>query len=170
MRPVRVDFARPSRWPGRWIVALGVVIGLVSCWQGELAWRAWHRLAESRERTLILQTALDAAVGRLRRAEASASAPAYARDALAIARTSSFDVGGALRSVEAAQMAGAKTVSIDIDAESRTVSIDLEVAHADMATAYVEALNAGDDRRPWTLSRLQAQGGGALAAIRGEFP
>jgi hypothetical protein len=170
MRMLRPDFARPSAWPRHAAYAAAVTLLAASAWQGVLAERGYRALLDQRARTAELQSSLGAELVRLNVQQAPASAPSYERDARSIARMSSFDVGGVLRSVESAQVAGAKVINLDVDASTRTAALTLDVASASTATAYVEALNAGDDRPKWTLARLQTQGTGDSAEVRAVYP
>ena len=170
MRLLNPNFARPSPWPRHLAYASAVVLVAVSAWQGVWAEQGYRTLIDQRARTAELQSDLGVELARLNVQEAPASAPGYERDARSIARMSSFDVGGVLRSVESAQVVGAKVVNLDIDASTRTAVLSLDVVSASTATAYVEALNAGDDHPKWTLARLQTQGTGDSAEVRAVYP
>lgn len=132
---------------------------------------AWNVLYEARLKTAALQAGLDRARAVTAARGASAAVPpTFAVDARRWMALSSFDSGGVLRSVESAQVAGAKLVSLEIDARDRRVQLEVEVTSADVATAYLQALNAGSDRPLWALTRLQAQAGIESALIVGQMP
>jgi hypothetical protein len=171
LRALNVDFALPPRWPvaSLWVLAL-LVLALAG-WAGLRDRQTWRVLSDEREKTAALQSQLDVArVAQAAQAASAAEAPAFALDAKRALALAMFDSGGVLRSVESAQVAGAKVVSLDIDGESRRVDLEVEVASADVAAAYLQALNAGADRTVWVLSRLQAQGGTESALIHGQIP
>ncbi len=148
-------------------VTLLVLAGIVAA--GDV--RRWNVLSSARDKTAELQSQLDT----LRASQASQAAsasqpPSYAVDARHRMAVSSFDSAGVLRSVESAQVSGAKVTSLEIDAETRHVELELEVTSADVAAAYLRALNAGLDKPQWTLSRLQVQGGVESALLHGQVP
>lgn len=170
MRRVHADFAPPSRWPVRWV--LGCALGLLAAaaWQADLAWEAAARLGAA-------QLGEDQAKGALRHAEAQlrgtasvASTPPYSRDAREIARLASFDMGAVLRALESAQVKGIKVTRMDAEAATRKVEVDVEAVDADAASAYVQALNAGNPGSPWALLRIQASGTADLVTLRAELP
>ena len=103
-------------------------------------------------------------------AASASQPPPYAVDARRRMAMSSFDSAGVLRSIESAQVSGARVTSLEIDVESRQVELELEVTSADVAAAYLRALNGGLDKPQWTLSRLQVQGGVESALIHGQVP
>ncbi len=128
-------------------------------------------LSSARDKTTELHTQLDSLrASQVSQAASALQPPSYAVDARHRMAVSSFESGGVLRSVESAQVSGAKVTSLEIDAESRHVDLELEVTSADVAAAYLRALNAGLDRPQWTLSRLQVQGGVESALIHGQVP
>ena len=58
-------------------------------------------------------------------------------------------------------------IAVEVDADGRRAEIQLDVANADVASAYLQALNAGLDTPTWTLSRLQVSGNTETALIVG---
>ena len=169
MRTLPVDFARPAAWP---VVVLWTIVALVVAicgWTGSRDQRAWQRLTEIRATTQLSEQQLGA--GRAAQAALAASATEavpFAMDARRLMALSSVDVAGVLRSLETAQLPGAKVSQIDVDTATRGIELTLEVASADMATSYLQALNADDDRPAWSLVRVQSQGGTIAAFIHGE--
>lgn len=168
---MNVDFAPTRCWPAAilWATAatLLVLAGFVAT--GDL--RQWQVLSAERDKTADLHAQLDAQRAAQAMQAASASQPpTYAVDARHRMALSSFDTAGVLRSVESAQIQGAKVTSLEVDAESRHVQLELEVTSADVAAAYLLALNAGLDKPQWTLSRLQMLGGVESALISGQVP
>ena len=166
MRALRVEYARPPRWPVGMLWALVAFALGAAVWVGARDVRDWAGLSEVHQRTQALDTELQRARAAQSAQLASASAqPAFALDARRLMMLSTFDSAGVLRSVESAQVAGAKLTSLQLDVGERRVNLEVEVDTADTATAYLRALNAGSDRPAWTLSRIQAQGGAASAQI-----
>ena len=166
---MNIDFATPRRWPAALLwggaAAAFVLVGyLVS-----VDLRRWDALSSARSGTAALQSQFD--LLRASRAAEAASAtqvPPYAVDARRRLTTMAFDTGGVLRSLESARIPGAKVTNLDIDAEGGHVELELEVTSADVAAAYLQALNAGLDRPRWELARLQTQGGTETALIHGQ--
>jgi hypothetical protein len=128
------------------------------------------RLAEEHARDDQAATVLREATARMQGSASAASAPPYAKDAREIARMASFDLGGVLRGLESAQVKGIKVVRVDADAAARKVEVDAEASDADAASAFVQALNAGNAGSPWVLSRIQASGTSDMATLHATFP
>ena len=152
-----------------WVLALLTLA--VAGWVGAKDVRGWLALSDDKAATATLQSRLDRAIAvRAALAASAAAPPSYAIDARRWMALSTFDTAGVLRSVESAQIAGAKVVALDIDAPGRSVELEVEVASAEVATAYLQALNAGIDHPVWVISRLQAQAGIESALILGQIP
>lgn len=169
MRALSVDFAPPSPWPARALYFVALCMLGLALWQGVIAWRSGQRLVSERAATAATSRQLQAARARLASA-ARPSAPAYARDARTIARAAAFDVGAVLRAIESAQIVGAKVASIAIDSRRRSADLVVDVAGPEVASTYVQALDAGDPHPAWTLVRLQTQGPKSSAEIQATFP
>jgi len=171
VRPLRADFARPPAWP---VASLWLAVALILALAAGMGLRdlqLGRRLQEARSQTHSIMARMDdVRAEQSARAASAAQPPAFSADARRLMALSTFDAAGVLRSVEAVQMQGAKLARLDLDATTRHVEIELDVANADVATAYVQALNAGLDRPLWTLSRFQAQGASLSALIRCELP
>ena len=168
---MNVEFAPPRRWPAAILWATAVTLFALAGFVASADVRRWQALSADRDKTAGLNAQLDS----LRASQASLAAsasqpPTYAVDARHRMALSSFDSAGVLRSLESAQVPGAKVTSLEIDAESRHVQIELEVTSADVAAAYLLALNAGLDQPQWTLSRLQMVGSVESALIDGQVP
>lgn len=171
LRPLNVDFAAPRRLPALALWAVAAALLVLTGFVAAADVRRWQALASARDNTAGLRTRFDAQrASQASRAASASQPPPFADDARRRIATSSFDAAGVLRSLESAQVAGAKVTSLDIDAESRQVELELEVTSADVAAAYLSALNAGLDTSQWTLSRLQVQGGTETALIHGQVP
>lgn len=170
MRVLRVDFARPPRWPAV-VLWMGAVALLAAA--GWMTWRDardWQVLSAQRAATHALQARLDEASAK--RAAFAASAvepPPFAADARRWLALAKVDGVGVLRTVESAQLAGAKLIAVDVNSERAQAELEVEVASAEVAAAYLAALNAGDDTPAWTLIRLQTQGAIETALIRGQL-
>jgi hypothetical protein len=170
VRTLNADFARPAHWP---VVVLWVVAVAVFALAGEIGardFRAWQALSLARVKTAELEARLDTeSAAQAAQAVHATRPPSFAPDARHWMKLSAFDAGRVLRSVESAQVAGAKLVSIEIDGDSQRVELEVEVTGADVASSYLQALNAGIERPAWALSRLQIQGGTELALIHGQI-
>lgn len=132
--------------------------------------QALRGLSARTARTEALQRQLDAArATTAERAASAAEPPPFAADArrwMALAR---IDSPGVLRAIDSARVVGAKVIAIDVDAESRRVDLEVEVASAEVAASYLQALNAGEGRPMWALGRLQAQGPVEAALFHGQL-
>ena len=170
LRPLNVDFARPPRWPVSvlWaLVAAGVVCAI---WLGTAQARQWIYLSQARDDVAALrERTASAAAARASFAASAAEPPAYAADARHWSKLGTVGVDGVLRSIEAAQVVGAKLISLDVDGDTQRVELQLDVTGADVASAYVQALNAGLVTPLWTLARLQTQGTTQTAIIHGQI-
>lgn len=170
LRLLRVEFARPPRWPALLLWTSAAAVFVAASWVVFRDVQAWQALSAGRARTEALQERLDATRATdAARAASAAEAPPYAADAqrwMALARV---DGTGVLRAVESAQVTGVKVIAIDVDAENRRVELEAEVTSAEVAASYLQALNAGADRPAWALVRLQAQGLTESALFRGQL-
>lgn len=169
MRALHADFARPALWPVVALWGLCVAILTLAAWAGASDVQEWRALSAERVKTAELGAQLDAARAvQSAQAASVAKSPSFALDARRWMKLSAFDGSGVLRSIESAQVAGAKVVSIEIDGDSQRVELEVEVTGADVASSFLQALNAGTERPVWTLSRLQIQGGTEVALIHGQ--
>lgn len=170
MRALHANFARPTRWPVIALWGLAVAVLALAAWAGTRDVREWRALSAERVKTAEFSGQLDAArAAQEARAASAARPPSFALDARHWMKLSAFDGGGVLRSIESAQVTGAKVVSIEIDGDSRHVELEVEVTGADVASSYLQALNAGTEHPAWVLSRLQVQGGTEVALIHGQI-
>jgi len=171
VKPLPANFATPSRWPRLSLWAVAAVAAAGAAWQGAHAGVAWQHLDAERAATRALsqQVRLKHAAAVAHAASAAARAP-YAVDARRLMALASFDAAGVLRSIESVQLPGAKVSGLDIDADARRAEIQLDVTSADVAAAYVQGLNAGNDHPAWVLVRVQSQGAAQMASIRAQLP
>ena len=170
LKPLHVDFACPPRWPAAmlWMLVLAVLAG--AGWVGARDLRAWQELSTCRERTAALQSQLDTARAVVAaRAASAAEPPPFAVDARRWMALASVDGAGVLRTVESAQVGGAKMINIDVNVEARQAELEVEVTSAQVAATYLQALNAGLDQPAWELVRLQTQSTSESALIRGQI-
>jgi len=167
---LHVDFARPPRWPAIVLWMLAVAVLAAASWIGARDLQDWRALSAKRARTAALRAQLDSVrAARAAQAASAAEPPPFAVDARRWMALSRLDSTGVLRAVESAQVIGAKVTAIDVNAESRSVELEIEVTSAEVAAAYLQALNAGADRPAWALVRLQMQGAIESALIRGQL-
>ena len=170
MRALHADFARPAQWPVVALWGVAVAVLALATWVGVQDLRKWRALSTERVKTAELDAQLDAArTVQAAQAASAAQPPSFALDARHWMKLSAFDGSGVLRSIESAQVAGAKVVSIGIDGDSQRVELEVEVTGAAVASSYLQALNAGTERPAWVLSRLQIQGGAEVALIHGQI-
>ncbi len=170
MRAVRVDFAQPPRWPVRAVWSVGVLMAVAACWVGWGDLRRWQVLVAQQAVTEALQAQADTArAARAAQAASAAELPSFAVDARRWLALAKLDSTGVLRTVESARVAGAKLIALDVNADARRAELEVEVTSAEVATAYLQALNAGTDQPAWTLVRLQTQGAVESALITGQL-
>ena len=170
MRVLHADFARPAQWPVVALWVLAAALFALAAWAGARDLHEWRALSAERVKTAELGRQLGAARAmQSAQAASAANPPSFALDARHWMKVSAFDGSGVLRSIESAQVGGAKVVSIQIDSDSHRVELEVEVTGADVASSYLQALNAGTERPAWTLSRLQIQGGSEVALIHGQI-
>ena len=170
MRAIHVDFAPPPRWPGLVLWGAAVLLGTASSCIGARDWQQWQSLsAKSARVDALLAQLASARAATAAQAASAAEPPPFAADAKRWMTLAALDGTGVLRAVESARVVGAKMITIDVNAESRRVELEVEVTSAEVAAAYLEALNAGEDSPQWTLARLQTQGGIESVLIRGQL-
>lgn len=168
MRPVVVDFAPPPRWPAAIAWGAAALLGLGVVWAVHDDVQQWHALSAARDRGVELERRWgERRAGQAALAASAAALPTFAPDAARRLADGSFDTLGVLRSIESARVPGARVTGLEVDAAGRRAEILLEVANAEVASAYLQALNAGLDRPTWMLSRLQVSGGTETALIVG---
>ena len=170
MRAVRVDFASPPAWPAVTLWAMAALVAVACAWVGVQDLRAFGEVVRAKTATQRLAQQLEARRAAQAALASSAAGPApFATDAGRLMAWSAVDVAGVLGSIEAAQVTGVKVSQVDVDGPARKVELTLDVVSAQVASAYVQALNAGDEHPAWTLSRVQSQGGAGSALVRGEI-
>jgi hypothetical protein len=81
-------------------------------------------------------------------------------EAKRLARISSFPLQDVLGTFERADVKGVRPSGIDIDAELRSVRLDVEFDGLEALLDYVDALNAGGGPASWSLRRAQPGTGG----------
>nr|WP_297385340.1 hypothetical protein [uncultured Roseateles sp.] len=170
---MKVDFA-PVRRPIAALVVWGVLCAVGTVALGVGAWQAWERRSD-----LAARAAADAAeIARLReslrvradRAAEAAVPPAYARDALAVARTAAFPLQPVLRSLETVAVEGVRVSAIELSATRGGADVTLEFDDYKALLAYLELLNEGEATPRWTLVRAEAAGARRQATIRSVWP
>ena len=137
---------------------------------GVCAWQAWERRSD-----LAARAAADSAeIARLReslrvradRAAEAAVPSAYARDALAVARTAAFPLQPVLRSLETVAVEGVRVSVIELNATRGGADVTLEFDDYKALLAYLELLNEGEATPRWTLVRAEAAAARRQAVIR----
>ncbi len=173
MRALKVEFA-PARRPVAALAIWGAACALVAIGLGAAAWQSWaHRQAVAARAASDAQEA-----ARLRaqlreradRAAALAAAPAYARDALAVARTAAFPMQPALRSLETVVVDGVLVTAIELNAARGGADVTLAFDDYKALLAYLELLNEGEPAPRWSLLRAEASGARRQAVIRATWP
>jgi hypothetical protein len=169
MRSLKVEFA-PARRPVVALALWGAACALAALALGTAAWQSWeHRQA------VVARTASDTqeatrlrAVLRERadRAAASAAAPAYARDALVVAKAAAFPMQPVLRSLETVAVDGVRVTAIELNAARGGADVTLEFDDYKALLAYLELLNEGEPAPRWALVRAEASGARRQAVIR----
>ena len=169
MRPLKAEFA-PARRPIAALAVWGALCAVSTVGLGVGAWQAWERRTD-----LAARAAADVAeIARLReslrvradRAAEAAVPPAYARDALAVARTAAFPLQPVLRSLETVAVEGVRVTVIELNATGGGADVTLEFDDYKALLAYLELLNEGEAAPRWTLVRAEAAGARRQAVIR----
>jgi hypothetical protein len=169
MRALTVEFA-PARRPVAALAIWGAVCALMAIGLGTAAWQSWtHRQAVAARAASDAQEA-----ARLRaqlreradRAAASAAPPAYARDALAVAKTAAFPMQPVLRSLETVAVDGVLVTAIELNAARGGADVTLAFDDYKALLAYLELLNEGEPAPRWSLVRAEASGARRQAVIR----
>ena len=169
MRPLKVDFAPPRR-PVLALAAWAVVCAAATVVLGLGAWRAW----DARSLSVAREAANASEIARLRdvlqvraaRLAVSATAPAYQRDAVTVARMAAFPTQQVLKSLETVAIDGVRVMAIELNASQATADVTLEFDDYRSLLAYLEALNEGETTSRWSLVRAESSGARRQAVIR----
>ena len=148
MRPLKVDFA-PARRPIAALAVWGALCAVATIGLPRAHAQTWER------RTDLAARAAEAAVP-----------PAYARDALAVARTAAFPLQPVLRSLETVAVEGVRVSAIELNATRGGADVTLEFDDYKALLAYLELLNEGEATPRWSLVRAEAAAARRQAVIR----
>lgn len=119
-----------------------------------------------------LQREVQEQLERARLAEAAKQVPPpYAADALKQVRIAGFPLQGVLVALETVTVPGVSLVSVNVDATTGLVRVEVQFGAYVELLSYVEQLNAGEPTQRWTLSqaRVTAAGQPALATIESRW-
>lgn len=153
MRALKPDLrAQPGTARPTWAL-LAAGLAVAGAWLIADAWRL-DRQAQHHARELQL---VASSASRPTHALAL-TAPAYADDALTIARTASIDWTGIFTTVQAVQVTGVRVTMLAVAAAEASVQLSVEADRLESAMDYLRLLNAGEPDTKWQLKRLGARG------------
>jgi hypothetical protein len=162
MKALKVEFAPPRRVPS-WVLYLASALLLaVAAQQGREAWRL-HQQAKSVEAEIaVLRLKIEQAQQAQREAlERSRAEPPYAKDLAEIARVAAFPIERVFASIESARVVGVRLTALDVSPPEGTARAELEFSDHDALLSYLDAINAGEEKRRWTLVQAQLGSGGS---------
>lgn len=156
MKPVQIEFIEDHRWRWVWASALVCCLGIV----GGLAWRG-HQAEQAAQQERARISAVREHLQQLRTPATIPVDPRRTSSELA-AQLLQRDLNLAFSTVEHLQEPGARLRGLAWEAAANTLRLEYALDSVLKASAVTEALNAGDDRRPWQLESVG--GGGANGA------
>lgn len=161
MKALKVEFAPPRRVPP-WVLYLASALLLaLAAQQGCEAWRL-HLQAESVEMEIAaLKVKIEQAQQARREAlERQRAEPPYAKDLAEIARVAAFPIDRVFASIESARVIGVRLTALDVSPPEGAARAELEFSDHEALFNYLDAINAGEDKRRWTLVQAQLGSGG----------
>lgn len=169
MKSLPIEFAAKRRVASWLLVSLSLALLLAAAQLGMQVW-------ELRSMRLVLQTKLVQSQERLRDLQQKIDAetalrsvrPPYYDDAMAVVKTASFPWQQVFAALEGSRVQGVRVVSVEIDASSGAVKVELEGATQESLMQYLEEINAGEIQGRWALVQTQAgsvSGSAAVATI-----
>ncbi|OGB31673.1 MAG: hypothetical protein A3F78_11940 [Burkholderiales bacterium RIFCSPLOWO2_12_FULL_61_40] len=156
MKPVHIEFIEDARWRWVWAGALLCSLGVA----GEVAWH-WYQTEQTAQQENARITAVRERLQQLRTPAPIPADPRHSSSAQA-AQLLQQDLNLAFSTVEHLQEPGARLRGLAWEAAANTLRLEYALDSVIKAAAVTEALNAGDDRRPWQLESVG--GGGANGA------
>lgn len=151
MKPLHIELARPRRWPlVLAAVAMMLLVVMSACaaaWGGS----SLRELRRVREASAAVEVPAIAA--------ASGLIEAHLDDARALVRIAEAPVGELLAAVEGSVQPGLRVVRLEIDADARQATLELEAPGHAEAIAFLERLQLASTRPAWTLTRSQQAAG-----------
>ena len=170
MRALNVEFVARRPVSPSLLGALTLALLLFAGHQGWQAWRLHEQVVAVESEISKLTLQLDRTLQAKRDIASHVPVePAYARDALAVAKVAAFPVDRVLVSIEGARVQGVRLTALDISAAENTASADLEFTDHDALMRYLEDINAGEERPRWRLVQAQTASAGtgvSTATIR----
>lgn len=97
-------------------------------------------------------------------AERVPSIPPYTEDAAKWSRVASMPIGRVLAQVEAVQVTGVRVNRLEIDAQARTATIELEASDHAAAMAWFSTADHSEGGCAWKLQQSRQQGASVVAA------
>lgn len=167
--PVNLVRRRPWRaWAGTLVL---MAAASFAAFQGWRAWQAYMATPNLQRQSQPPLSRADPVANGTAAKESSAIEPAYATDALAVAKLAQFNTASILATIEAARVPGVRVVSVEMAAAELTTRIEIEAPNYQAALQYIAALNKADAAYPWILARTQLlQAIGVTATIIGSDP
>lgn len=156
MKPVHIEFIEDRRWRWVWASALVCCLGVV----GGVIWQ-WQQVEQARRAENSRISTVQEQLLQLRTPAPIPADPRRTSSALA-AQLLQRDLNLAFATVEHLQEPGARLRGLAWEAAANTLRLEYALDSVLKAAAVTEALNAGDDHRPWQLESVG--GGGANGA------
>lgn len=160
MHALHLSFADPSPWRQRVVGLFSLAAVAATLALAALSWQDYQTLQALRlERARQQAREQDLRVRQQQALEAARAPKPYQKEAEQLWRTAAFPWQGVLHALESSLRPGVRLTRLDVAAQEGKVTIELEFTSQDELLKYIEALNAGDARRPWELLQLRSVAG-----------
>ena len=159
MKAIKVDFVQ-DRFGAIWWTA--VSIGLVIC-LGAWGYRLQQKIdlkEQAQEQLADLQQSQ-------KQSQIDANKPlnAQQKKLLQIASELDMDLNPVFAVVENVNVAGTLLKTMQLDKTSGTLRLEFQMEDSNKASEVSQALNAGDESRPWVLERISTQNSSPNASV-----
>lgn len=160
MHPLHLSFADPSPWRRRAHALLVLSCVASTLTLAVLSWQDYQALQALRlERVRQQAREQDQRLQQQKALEMALAPKPYQKEAEQLWRTAAFPWQGVLHALESSLRPGVRLTRLDVAAEEGKVTIELEYQSQEELLKYIDALNAGDPRRPWELLQLRSLAG-----------
>jgi hypothetical protein len=166
MRPIEIELL-PSKRPSVAVASLFFLAGLATATYQWLEVRTLDRQLQAAATRAYLDEAASSKV--VAGVPARTGPPAYLEDARTVVAMAAFDWGGHLKALEAIREPGVRVNSATVDAQARSIVIEVELTSASQTKSVLSALNAGQSIDQWRLVRAQSGAAGKPATASIEW-
>lgn len=152
MKPLKIDFL-PERLASVWMVVACTVMIAIAL--GEIAWlRAGEQDLEVRRAQLnTAKQAAQETSRAIRETHPEVKPLPYEADVRRAMKETAFNTAQALTAIERVAMVGATPTSIELQAETGLVRLEIEYTSQEIVLKYLAALNEGEEKPRWQLLR-----------------